>query len=261
MLKANDVTIIGQPGTRIHGQAYKNKAALVVRGKRTTIRQIECFNIQVKDKNGACVRLIGRDLTLDNVYFHDAEQGLLTGGKPGIVKIINSRFENLGRIGRAHGIYVGGGQLFIQNSHFLSSKDEGHEIKSRAAVTVIERSVIASLSGNDSRLIDIPNGGELRVVDSILQQGPNSENWNLIGYGLEGYKHKDNRITLVGNIVLMDRSSNRFLQIKRDKVEPEIRSNAFIGPVKDRYGGNNLYFDDRDAAQLPDFPFLPALEK
>ena len=86
---------------------------------------------------------------------------MLTGPNPGRILIRNSRFERLGLNGTAHGIYVGGGELYVYQSEFLRSKSQGMEIKSRARKTVIERSVIASLDGVDSRLLDIPNGGEL----------------------------------------------------------------------------------------------------
>ena len=39
------------------------------------------------------------------------------------------------------------------------------------------------------RLVDIPNGGVLMITDSVLEQGPKSLNWNLIGYGHEKYKY------------------------------------------------------------------------
>jgi hypothetical protein len=169
VLSANNVKISGQyRKTKIYSKAAMGKGALVIQGKNTLIENIECFDIHVSSQNGACIRLEGSDLTVKGVYFHDAEQGILTGHAPGKVIIDNSRFERLGKGGQAHAIYVGGGLLFIKNSSFLSSKDQGHEIKSRAEETTIESTVIASLEGNDSRLVDISNGGILRTAIKSL---------------------------------------------------------------------------------------------
>jgi hypothetical protein len=263
VVKKNNVTIEGMNGSRIHTKTTQGKAAIVVKGNDTIIKNIECFNIKVKHKNGACVRLEGRNLTLENVYFHDSQQGLLTNSKPGSIYILNSRFERLGKSGKAHGIYVGGGRLFIKGSSFLSTKDQGHEIKSRASETRIENSVIASLNGNDSRLVDIPNGGKLSITDSVLGQGPNSVNWNLIGFGLEGYKYKENSVTLIGNIFILERErGNKVLDVKNQHADLDITQNAFIGRLgKESFGDSNFYFDDRESAGLDAFPALPDIIK
>ena len=59
------------------------------------------------------------------------------------------------------------------------------------------------------------------VKDSVLQQGNQTSNWNLIGFGLEGYTHEVNRIELVGNIILMERDgANKLLHIRDDKIVP-----------------------------------------
>ncbi len=68
-------------------------------------------SIAVPDGNGACIRLEGQNLTVDHCYFHDSQQGILTGPRPGLVQISRSRFERLGHGGQAHGIYIGGGHL------------------------------------------------------------------------------------------------------------------------------------------------------
>lgn len=146
-LKKNNVWIKGSPGTVLNGVSAKGKGAIVLRANNTIIDTIECKNISVPSKNGACVRLEGSGLKLKNVYFHDSEQGLLSWSKAGDVEITDSRFIRLGKNGRAHGIYQGGGRLKISRSVFLGSKDQGHAIKSRADYTIIEDSIIATHGG------------------------------------------------------------------------------------------------------------------
>ena len=79
----------------------------------------------------------------------------------------------------------GGDHLIVRRSQILSSKDEGHEIKSRARTTTIEDNEIGSLLGRDSRAIDLPNGGNITIRNNIIQKGPNSLNPDLIGIALE----------------------------------------------------------------------------
>jgi tetrahydromethanopterin S-methyltransferase subunit F len=262
ILTADDVKIVGvESETSIHSQTVQKKAALLIKGKNTVIENIECFNIQVRDGNGACIRFEGVNLELNNVYFHDSEQGLLTGPEPGKIMIMNSKFERLGKNGQAHGIYVGGGELYIYKSEFVSSKSEGMEIKSRAKKTVIDRSIVASLSGVDSRLLDIPNGGQLIVRDSVLQQGNESSNWDLIGFGLEGYFDAPHSIELVGNIILMEKGvTNWLLHIKDNKVRAKVENNVIVGISMGGIFDNNFYFSDRQDAGLPVAPFLPKAE-
>lgn len=258
VLSADNVTIRGEAGVVIRSKAINGKAAMVIKGRNITIENIECYDIQVADENGACVRFQGTNLVLDNVYFHDAETGLLTGRNAGRVLIKNSKFERLGKKGQAHGIYVGGGELYIYKSQFLAGKSEGMEVKSRARKTVVEKSVIASLDGYDSRLLDIPNGGELIVKDSLLQQGNRTSNWNLIGFGLEGYKHQVNKIQLLGNIILLERkAANKLLHIKNDKIRPTVSQNMIIGKAVDQDYPDNFWFKDRQAAGIPVMPILP----
>lgn len=261
VLTANYVRITGLGSVVLKGRVAEGKAALVLRGNRTTIENIECHSITVPDGNGACIRLEGQGLTLRSVYFHDSQQGLLTGNKPGLVVIENSRFENLGWGGQAHGIYMGRhGRLLISKSSFLSSKGEGHEIKSRAEATFIEDSVVASQDGYDSRLIDLPHGGKFVLSHSILEQGPNSVNWDMIGFGLEGSPHAENEIIIDNNLIIMERpNGNNLLNLRDTKITPEIKNNVIVGKGTKNFGGSNIEVATRKDAGLPLHPALPEL--
>lgn len=205
------------PGAALVGVAIGGKGALVVHANGVVIEGLTCSGISVPSFNGACVRLHGKDLTLRGVYFYDSEEGLLTGKNAGRIVIEDSRFENLGRKGRSHGIYVNGGELIIRRSVFLASKEEGHEIKSRAARTVIEDNVIASLGGQDSYLIDISNGGEAIIRRNLLQEGPVSANYSAIAFAREGDRYKDSRLVIEDNVILMERRHGIVVRAKGHK--------------------------------------------
>ncbi|MET0116131.1 MAG: hypothetical protein ABW090_01770 [Sedimenticola sp.] len=258
VIENNNITVRGIGRSVIEGVAAKGKAAILNKGDNNRIENIECRFITVKDKNGACIRHQGKNLVLVHVYFHHSESGLLSGRHPGEVVIRNSRFEQLGKSGRAHGVYMNGGTLIIDRSLFVASLDQGHEIKTRGERTVIKNSVIASLSGNDSRLIDVCAGGQLVIENSILQQGPNSVNQDAIGFGLEGYKHANNSIVLKDNLVLLERNlSNNFINIKGSDVKPVLHGNTFVSKEHIDIEGFNLSFANRAEAGLPDYPELP----
>ena len=262
VVTAEGVVIEGR-GAHLKGRAAEGKAAIVVKADNVEIRGITCSGIAVPDRNGACVRLEGRNLALSGVHFHDSEEGLLTGSDPGIVAIWDSRFERLGRAGRAHGIYVGGGRLHISRSFFLSARDQGHEIKSRAIETIIEDSVIASLGGADSRLIDVANGGRLVIRRSVLEEGPASVNSDLIGYGLEGLAaDRPHRIEITDSLIINDKD-RPVTFLARPKTAPlrlMVIGNLFVGRFRDAIDDRmNRLLASRKAAGLPPSPALPKL--
>lgn len=264
VVKTNNVHIKGNGRVLLEGAAIGGKAAIITQGNNIRISNIECKSISVSDGNGACVRHEGIGLELDHVYFHQSEQGLLSGnkGKLDQVTISNSRFEKLGNGGRAHGVYVNGGHLTISDSLFLSARSQGHEIKSRAINTRIQRSVVASLGGVDSRLIDIPNGGRLTIVDSVLEQGPNSSNMDMIGYGLEGSLQEENTIILQGNTILLERNNgNQLLHISEGVPAAITKNNIIISDSKISLKGANYFFEDRDEAGIKAYPYLPPVPK
>lgn len=240
-------------GAYLFDAAWEEKASIVVKGDDTVIVGLRCSHIRVPDENGACVRGEGRNLTLRRVHFHDAQTGLLSGPTAGRIVIEDSTFERLGNrggeLGNAHGVYVGSiDELIVRRSRVLASVGEGHEVKSRAARTVIEDNVIASLSGVDSRQIDIPNGGDVVIRGNVLEKGPNSTNSEVIGIGMErgrqhGVDHEVNRAVVEGNTVLLDRRGRNVFVSVRAVPEPRRR--------------DNLVIEDRAAAGVEPFPYLP----
>ncbi len=253
------------PETILQGRAVGGKAALVVKGNGVTIARLACRGISVPDGNGACVRLEGRDLTLDHVVFADSESGLLTAGNPGHVRVLDSLFIRLGKAGRAHAIYQGGGELTVRGTRVIASRDQGHGIKSRASRTTIENSVIASAGGDDSRLVDLPNGGLVTISGSVLAEGAASVNHQLLSFGVEKGRAGVSALRLDGNLILTDRARGSTLLLSgRDMPSPVVVNNHVVGPVRFNWAadeaGNNRFFPDREAAHLPPAPVVPGLD-
>jgi len=258
IIRQPHVAVIGKGHVVFDGKTAEDKGTIIAKGNDFLLKNIECKGVKVANYNGSCLRFEGRNLTVEHVYFHHSEQGILTGDEPGTVTIKDSRFEQLGRNGRAHGIYIGGGELHIEDSLFIAAVDEGHEIKSRAKVTEIINTVIASLTSHDSRLIDISNGGWVSIRDSILEKGPGSVNGDVIGYGLEGMHSDHNYIEVKNNLVILERSGlSNLIHTGSGQIARNVSTNIIISKDEPHYNDVNTWFKNRREAGLQKYPYLP----
>jgi hypothetical protein len=275
VLAADGLTLRGEPGAHLKAHPIAGKAALVVTGAGVVIEGIECSGIEVPDENGACIRIEGDDLTVRNVNFHDNQQGILSGPGGGRVLVENSRFERNGYGGYAHGLYIGTAveEFVFRGNVVLSTKSEGHGVKSRAHKTVIEDNVIASLEGDDSRAIDVPNGGDVLIRRNLLEKGPRSVNAQMIGLALESPIYPASRTVIEGNLIVFDTMESQLsellssivdLSAKRGRVvlsnpsiEVILRQNTIVGAKElgsDVPEDANTAFPTRKAAGLPPYP-------
>ncbi|MCI0430955.1 MAG: hypothetical protein L0210_10490 [Rhodospirillales bacterium] len=276
VLAADGLILRGEPGAHLKGHPVQGKAALVVTGAGVVIDGIECSGIEVPDQNGACIRIEGDDLTVRNVNFHDNQQGILSSSlAKGTLLVEDSQFERNGHGGRAHGLYIGRSvdNFIFRRNLVLSTRSEGHGVKSRARRSVIEDNVIASLEGNDSRAIDLPNGGEVSIRGNMLEKGPDSTNNQMIGIALEGNMHQKNAILIEDNLIIFDPqvtplskllSAAESLTPKRGlvirmgaPVEVILNHNVVIGAKSlgvDDAEAANVTFATRQAAHLPPYP-------
>lgn len=256
------VLITGAPGVIFDGASVGGKATFVIQSDGVTIDSVECKNVKVRSRNGACVRLESGDLTLRNVNFSHNENGILTWDRANKILIEDSIFEGNGKAGRAHGIYVSGAQqVIIRRTRIIGSKDEGHGLKLRAKYILVENSVVASLEGNDSYLIDIPNGGRAIVRNSLLVEGANTANWFLLSFGVEGTRFERNSLRLEKNIIVTDREGgSKFINLLEGLEGPELAGNVIVGSIEYDWSGSNYFFDGRDDLNWPDAPELPKVD-
>jgi Ca2+-binding RTX toxin-like protein len=185
-----------------------NDKGIIVTNTDVTIDHFELSGAQGPSGNDAGIRYQGGNLTLTNVYIHDNQDGLLANGVAGgTITIRNSEFAGNGiGDGYTHNLYVNNiAKLTIADSYFHDAV-VGHEIKSRAQVTEITNTRIFDNGGSASYSIDAPNGGQLTVTGSTIQQGANSGNPAIIAFGEEGGVYAGSSITLSNNVVLNDMS-------------------------------------------------------
>ncbi|WP_085300410.1 hypothetical protein [Cognaticolwellia mytili] len=268
-LKANNIEIIGEKNVVFDNAAIDGKAALVLAGNDVLVESVECRNIHVKDLNGACIRFEGINLTVRDLYAHDSQSGVMTNYNDGFLKIEYSTFERLGGKakgkGYAHAIYANVGEFSFFESKLLSMGEEGSGLKSRSRKTIVMSSLLATLDGKDSRLIDVANYGELIIKGSILQQGDNSSNSQLIAYGLENrpINYAINKIEITNNLFLLDRDKANVIIAYKKANDVLIENNVMIGDFlyPNEFSKRNPWYISREKAKLRPYPYLPNISE
>lgn len=196
-----------EPGRAIlDGTACEGKAALVLRGRASTVDGLVFQNIGVPDGNGAGIRMEKGDLTVRETLFRNSEQGILSADDPAsTISISRSTFSGLGRCDRglscAHGIYVNQyGKLSVTESRFERGAG-GHYLKSRSPrIEVLNSSFDDSAGQGTNYHIDLPGGATGRISGNRFVQGRNKENYSaLITVAVEGKAHPSAGLVIAGN--------------------------------------------------------------
>lgn len=190
----------------LDSQTCEDKAALVLRGRASTVDGLVFQNMRVPDANGAGIRMEKGDLLVRETLFRDSEQGILAADDPsGTITITRSTFSNLGRCDRglscAHGIYVNAiGKLTVRESRFEKGAG-GHYLKSRSPrIELVDSSFDDSAGRGTNYHIDLPNGATGRIAGNRFVQGRDKENYSaLITVAVEGKVNPSAGLAIVGN--------------------------------------------------------------
>ncbi len=173
-------------GTQLGGQAV-----IVVLGNGCVLKNLEISGGLAGDDCNA-VRQSGADLIIDTCWLHDNNMHIQSGGPTGDLSVKNGLLENTVYGGAlAHGIYCGGNSkgtalsFHLTDTTVRNSTGDGHLVKSRAMTTVITGCTLAQMDGVGSRVIDIPDGGQISITKNTLELGRNSDNGDAIGLALE----------------------------------------------------------------------------
>ena len=252
----------GRAHLRASGALAEGKAIWLIKGDNATIESVEFSRAAVPHRNGAGSWFEGAGLTLRDCYFHDNENGILTGPRPeSEVLIEHSEFAYNGfGDGYSHNIYVGGGRLTVRFSYLHHAK-VGHNLKSRALRNEITYNrIMDEIDGNSSYAIDLPDGGLSYVIGNVIQQGPASQNRTIVAFGAEGYKHAVNELYFVNNTVVNDLpAGGRFVFVRAGAGAVRLINNVFSGPGEVLSGSgemlNNLRVGKSDFVDPADFDY------
>lgn len=234
--QANNLFLRGIGGyayLKSNGADYGGKAIWVIKGNNVTVEWIEFAECTVPDQNGAGIRYEGLNLTVRHCFFHHNQMGILGGEyHPSTVKIEYCEFAYQGNgDGYTHNVYIGNIDTLIFRGNYSHHAIIGHELKSRAFVNIIEYNRLSNeADGTASREIDLPNGGTAIILGNIIQQGPHSENSNLVGYGLEGLKNQaPHEVYLINNTLINQKNNGSYVQVKEGTVLLKCYNNIFAG--------------------------------
>jgi Right handed beta helix region len=205
----NHLTIVGVHG-RAHidaaGQSSEGKAIWVIAGNDTTIDNIEFSGARVPDQNGAGIRQEGANLVVEHCYFHDNQEGILAADNPASNIVIDSSVfaRNGAGDGFSHNIYINHVRSFTLRFSYSTDARVGHLVKSRALRNYILYDRLTGERGTDSYELDLPNGGLSYVVGTVIEQGPNTQNPNMLAYGEEGDLNPDSHLYAVNDTFVND---------------------------------------------------------
>jgi len=186
-LKLNGVSLRGVAASKGVINVNCNGCKVILEDFHTNGRKANCFW-----GNCAGIKAEGINFNLKVVRAHidNTVIGILTDNRGGTLILEDSLIENTGWKGETntlgHGFYAGNiDKVIIRNSTIKRSFNDGHLVKSRAKETSITNSIIAGLDGFHSRVIDFPCGGQLEIKNSVLQQGENTDNTDMISVETE----------------------------------------------------------------------------
>ena len=218
---AQDRLTIRAPSGRVriiaNGKAAEDKAIWVIHGTDVLVEGIEFTGARVRGRNGAGIRHQGGKLTVRNCKFYDNEDGILTWNDHSAELIVeNSEFHHNGAgDGQSHNLYVGEIHRFTITGSYSHHARVGHLLKSRAEQNyVMYNRLTDETTGRASYELEFPSGGLAYVIGNIIEQGPQTENPNMVSFGVEGYRWPRNEIFLVNNTLVDDsHGGGTFLRI------------------------------------------------
>ena len=189
-------------------------------GVDLTINGFDISGATVSDDdgaNGAAIRYEGGNLSLNNVYIHNNQEGILAFPLPdlsgtGTIAIDHSEFAFNGDAsgpgsGFTHNLYIGDVANFTITNSYIHDAVVGHEIKSRAKNTTITGNRIFDNLKTASYSIDLPDGGNATITNNVIEQGPNTQNPNIIAYGEESQNNPGTSVLIANNTIVNDDAS------------------------------------------------------
>jgi hypothetical protein len=223
-----------------NGNIAQHKGIWVLAGNNTYVEGFEFYGAAVDSTdgdNGAGIRVGGNGLTCRRCYFHDNQEGILTGNNTTnnsiwieACEFDHNGVETGGAAGYEHNIYVGHSTSCTIKFCYFHASIVGHEIKTRANVNyILYNKIVDGPTGDGSYSIDMPNGGLSFVIGNSIEKGPMASNSTVISYGEEGIVNPDSEFYFVNNTVVTDRNPTTFLNIQPGTNPALIANNIFAG--------------------------------
>jgi Right handed beta helix region len=233
---ANNLVIEGKGDVVIRDRVCEDKAIFVTNGANITVRNITFAHARSSNKNGAGIRAMGENLTVEGSRFRDNENGILSGPNPhSRIVIRNSAFTGNGKCDPdcAHGIYIGAiDSLGVAGCVFLQ-QNEGHHIKSRALHTeIVGNTIKDGPVGTASFAVDVPDGGSLILRNNVIEKGPRAENHiAAVSIGEESQRNPTSELIIERNTFINDYNGPTTFVRNHTTVSARLSGNTLTGTV------------------------------
>ncbi len=232
-----------------------NGKAILITNADVTIKNIEFRGAAVADANGAGIRVQAGNLIVDGSIFRDNQNGILAAPAAATtVTISNSTFDNNGQSGdgTTHGVYVGAIDALIISGSTFSGTIVGHDIKSRAANTIITDNILDDgVSGTTSYAIDISNGGVATISGNTITQGVNTQNPAMIAYAPEGGTYAINSLFVANNIFVNFLLSGSVGVFNHSEVSALLQDNTFVNVTSPLLGPGEIVNNNSTSVPEP----------
>jgi hypothetical protein len=231
------IAAAGPSGVEISGPVCQGKALFVIAGADVVIEGLTFRDAMNDEGNGAGIRAEGRTLVIRRSRFLGNQNGILTASEipGGALTIEDSDFIGNGALVHecAHGLYAGRlAQVTIRRSLFQDTRI-CHHVKSRALATeILDSRILDGPAGASSYLVDIPDGGGLRLLGSTLEKGPRTGNRSAaVVIGAESSRNPDAPIEIRGNSMTNLLSQPTVFVRNRTRVPALLSGNRLLGPL------------------------------
>jgi len=153
--------------------------------------------------------------------------------------LVNSKFINNGNPNISyfqHGLYVNFAYSLIVTNSLFCGQLIGHDIKSRAQITMVENNqlydgaanaALGCSDGSTSLAIDVPNGGAATISGNQIIQGATSQNYKLIDYGEEALAYGNNNLLVSGNSFTSTGTPNATAVYDPDCIPVQLQNNTY----------------------------------
>src|SRR5581483_11163026 len=240
---ANDLVLRcpnGMARFNANGNIAGLKGIWLFYGKNAYVEGFEFYGAQISaadGDNGAGIRVQGNNFTCRRCYFHDNQEGILTGNDTNSNNILieacafdHNGVETGGAAGYEHNIYIGLCSRCTITFCYFHASIVGHEVKCRANRSyILYNYIVDGPTGDGSYSVDIPQGGRAFVIGNIIEKGPMAQNSTAIIYGEEGFKNPDTGFYFVNNTLVSDRNPTTFFSIASGTPVALIVNNIIAG--------------------------------
>jgi len=222
---------------------YEGKAIWVIKGSNTTVEAVEFLGASCPDQNGAGIRQEGPGLVVRSSYFHNNEDGILSGAdSTSDVLIEYSEFGYNGYgDGYSHNMYIGNIRQFTLQHCYSHHAVVGHLVKSRAKTNyILYNRLTDEATGTPSYELDLPNAGTSFVIGNLVHQGTNTPNSTVMSFGREGIgTGYDTILTCVNNTFVNDRTPFGAFVALQTGTRAALTNNIFYGGDQIVTGGRH----------------------